>query len=40
MARSGTDARQRSPYVGWVAAGIVLLVTFAAAAAVWLIFHP
>ena len=30
----------RSAYVGWWAAGIFLVVTFAAAAIVWFIFHP
>jgi hypothetical protein len=39
---SATDAvgRERSPYVGWWAAAIFLVVTFAAAAGVWFIFHP
>jgi hypothetical protein len=31
---------ERSAYIGWWAAAIVLLATFAAAAFVWLTFHP
>lgn len=31
---------ERSPYVGWMAAAAILIVTFAAAGVVWFIFHP
>jgi hypothetical protein len=34
------DDRERSAYVGWVAAGLVLLAVFAACTVVWFIFHP
>jgi hypothetical protein len=30
---------ERSSYVGWVAAGIILLAVFAASAGLWFIFH-
>jgi len=36
------EAANREPgaYAGWWAAGIFLVVTFAAAGVVWFIFHP
>ena len=40
MAGNDTAGRERSAYVGWYVAGIILLVIFAAAGAAWLIFHP
>lgn len=40
MTNNGPRPRQWSPYVGWWAAGIVLLLVFASAAAVWFMFHP
>ena len=40
MSDEGAAAEERSSYVGWMAAGIVLIVTFAAAAILWFIFHP
>ena len=40
MSGDPRSARAPSPYVGWVAAAIILLVTFVAAAGVWVIFHP
>ena len=30
----------RSAYIGWWASAIFLVVTFAAAAVVWFMFHP
>jgi len=33
-------AKERHPYIGWIAAGIFLAVTFSVAAVVWFIFHP
>jgi len=40
MSREATSTQDEGSYVGWVAAAIVLLVTFAAATGVWFIFHP
>ena len=40
MSNEGAAAKERGSYVGWIAAGLVLLVTFAAAATLWFIFHP
>jgi hypothetical protein len=40
MASEAASAQEQGSYVGWVAAAIVLLVTFSAAAGVWFIFHP
>jgi hypothetical protein len=40
MSHEGALADDRTPYVGWIAAGIILVVTFAAAGVVWFIFHP
>ncbi len=31
---------ERSAYLGWVVAGVVLLAIFAGSAALWFIFHP
>jgi hypothetical protein len=40
MPGDDTPGPERSAYVGWYVAGIVLFVIFAAAAAMWLIYHP
>jgi hypothetical protein len=40
MAGRASSAEDRSSYVGWIAAAIVLVVTFGAATALWFIFHP
>ncbi|HKN06799.1 MAG TPA: hypothetical protein VJ021_04225 [Thermoplasmata archaeon] len=40
MSNEATSSPERSSYVGWIAAGIVLLVTFGAATILWFIFHP
>ncbi|MGD0588089.1 MAG: hypothetical protein ABSA63_04770 [Thermoplasmata archaeon] len=40
MPAEGKPRRERNPYTGWIAAGIFLAVTFAAAAAIWFMFHP
>jgi hypothetical protein len=40
MMKESAMAGERSAYVGWAAAGVVLLVTFVAAAMLWFIFHP
>jgi hypothetical protein len=40
MPNEGAAAEERASHVGWIAAGIVLVLTFAAAATLWFIFHP
>ncbi|HXQ79255.1 MAG: hypothetical protein WB788_02975 [Thermoplasmata archaeon] len=40
MSNETGSAQDRGSYVGWMAAGIVLLATFSAAAIIWFIFHP
>lgn len=40
MLPGATPTKERNPYVGWIAAGIFLAVTFSAATVVWFIFHP
>jgi hypothetical protein len=40
MSEESPMIRERSAYVGWWAAGLVLLITFAAATVVWFIYHP
>jgi len=39
MSMENRSARGESNYTGWIAAGIVLLLVFVAAAGVWFIFH-
>jgi len=40
MANETSAARESDPYVGWMAAAIILAVIFAASAGLWFIFHP
>jgi len=40
MDRTARPPRERSPYLGWYAAGVVLLLVFAAAAVLWFTYHP
>jgi len=40
MDRRVTPVRERDPYIGWYAGGIVVLLVFVAAAVVWFTFHP
>jgi hypothetical protein len=40
MSKDAPSDNQHSAYVGWWAAAIVLLVTFAGSATVWFIYHP
>ena len=35
-----TVSREHNAYVGWLAAALILVVTFVAAAVVWFMFHP
>lgn len=40
MSGEAASSREGGNYVGWVAAGIVLAIVFAAATALWFMFHP
>jgi len=40
MSSEAASTKERSPYIGWMAAGIFLIITFTAAAVVWFTFHP
>jgi len=40
MSGDASSVRERGSYAGWWAAGIILIAIFAAAAALWLMFHP
>jgi len=40
MSKDSPTEDPRNAYVGWWAAGIVLLVTFVGSATVWFIYHP